>query len=259
MRALVLPLILCLFSVSASASISAARLAYRNGDYKEAAALALAGVGDKDPAAMDLLGDLFREGLGVRRDKETAFGWYEKAAQLDYVPALYRVGVYAHEGFGTSRDAVRGLSWILRVPEIRRPRAQFDAAMLNWIGFRASEREDAHALFMMGKALQNGWGVEVDARASAELYAAAAREGHPLARINLGAMRMRGEGVGEDKRAALAQFEKAAEEGYAIAQYNFGLVLVRDGGPYRDLPRGKRMLEQAAAQGYKPAERELSR
>lgn len=234
-------------------------MAYRSGDYKDAANLALAALGEKDPAAMDLLGDLFREGLGVRQDDETAFGWYEKAAKLNHLPALYRVAVYAHEGYGTPPDPARGLRWLLQAGAAERPEEGFDAETVDWIAFRASEREDPHALFLLAKILQNGWGVVRDLEGAAELYAAAVTAEHPLARINLGAMRLRGEGVGEDERAALGLFEKSAELGFAIAQYDAALILSRERGPFFDKPRAKALFEKAAAQGYEPAIRRLRR
>ncbi len=259
MRFLLFLLISPVFARAASSPVEAARLAYRNGDYKEAAQMALVGASRQDPAAMDLLGDLFREGKGVRQDAETAYGWYSKAAKKDYIPSLYRIGVYKHKGYGTDPDPKAGLREVLKASALADPDSQFDDTTVDWIGYRASEREDAHALFMLAKIVQNGWGVVADAKGAAELYAAAVIKNHPLACINLGAMRLRGEGIGEDKRAALALFDKAADDGYAIALYNYGLILVRDRGPFRDLPGGRKRLEKAAEQDYPPAIKELTR
>ncbi|PCI36740.1 MAG: hypothetical protein COB53_08545 [Elusimicrobia bacterium] len=238
---------------NASSSVEVARLAYRNGHYEKAAHLSLVAAAAQDPAAMALLGDLFREGRGVRQDPKTAYGWYAKAAEKDYIPSLYRIGVYLHEGYGTPTNAIAGLEKILKASSISNPNAQFDDATIDWIGYRASEEEDEHALFMLAKILQNGWGVIANEKGSIQLYAAA--ENHPLAQINLGALLL----GNEDLRTPFEMFEKAADKGYAIAQYNLGLLFSRDLGPYRDIKRGRMLLEKAAAQEYQPAIKELAR
>lgn len=247
------------FAQASSSPLEEARRGYINGEFEEAARQALISVSKHSPAAMDLLGDLFREGKGVRRDAQTAYGWYLKAASGDYIPSLYRIGVYAHQGFGTPPDPKEGLRAVLKAGSLPDANLQFDDETLAWLSYQASQLNDPHALFILGKALQNGWGVVTDAAGAAQLYAAAAEHGHPLAKINLGAMRLRGEGVPEDARSALSLFNDAAEEGHAIALYNYGLVLIRERGPFHDRAGGEKSLRRAAAQGYEPAVKELAR
>ena len=68
--------------------------------YESALTKALAG----DPQAQFLLGEAFRQGVGVPRNPKKAAEWYEKAAARSHIEALYALGTLYENGEGVRRE-----------------------------------------------------------------------------------------------------------------------------------------------------------
>ena len=87
-----------------------------------------------------------------------------------------------------------------------------------------------------------------DTREAARLYKAAAGEGSPLAKNNLGAFYERGEGVARDPREAARLYRAAADQGYPSAQANLAALYAQGrGGLPAGRPRGRSSVQLAAA------------
>lgn len=58
----------------------------------------------RDARAMNNLGLLYERGLGVEKDYQKAFGWYQKAADKGFVAAIYNIGYSYEHGLGTKKN-----------------------------------------------------------------------------------------------------------------------------------------------------------
>ena len=65
-------------------------------------------------------------------------------------------------------------------------------------------------------------------------YIKAAKQGHAIAKCNLGSFYFNGDGVEKDLKKAAEWFEQA-KQGHADAQYNLGVCYEHGGGVPQDL------------------------
>ena len=105
-KKLIFGLCLWLFATTLSfgANLQDGYSAYMKGDLKTAFIIfeELAEKGDIE--AQYNLGDMYRDGEGVRQDYKKAIYWYEKAANQGYAPAQYNLGVMYSNGKGVKQD-----------------------------------------------------------------------------------------------------------------------------------------------------------
>ena len=71
-----------------------------------------------DTAAMNNLGKMYYEGLGVTRKYSEAFKWFKKSADLDNATACYYVGIMYANGEGVSKSSSRALKWFRKGAEL---------------------------------------------------------------------------------------------------------------------------------------------
>src|SRR5919205_3778505 len=76
-----------------SQPIDAAIVAYQNQQYASALRLFEAAAQKGDREAQHTLGFMYRDGRGTKRNDAKAMAWYRKAAEQDYAPAAYNLGV----------------------------------------------------------------------------------------------------------------------------------------------------------------------
>ncbi|MDP3320091.1 MAG: hypothetical protein Q8S58_13260 [Bosea sp. (in: a-proteobacteria)] len=84
------------FPLSAGAAErDTAYAAYQTGHYRRALSEALKRIeaDSKDAAAMTLVGEIYRQGLGVRPDQRVATEWYERAAERGDINAAYALAI----------------------------------------------------------------------------------------------------------------------------------------------------------------------
>lgn len=76
--------------------------------------------------AMNNLGLLYERGLGVEKDYQKAFGWYQKAADKGFVAAIYKIGYSYEHGLGTKKNLKEAESWYSKVVDNGNHRAEKD-------------------------------------------------------------------------------------------------------------------------------------
>jgi TPR repeat protein len=144
---------------------------------------------------------------------EQAAPWIEAAAQYGMPRAMMLWGQYL-------LDAVGGVK-------------RDQAAAAEW--FRAAAQAgDREAMNMLGRCLENGWGVAVDYARAVRWFRASAEAGFDWGQYNLANMHLRGDGVEEDRAEALRWYHAAAAQGHAksinmVARFHEeGWVVPRD-------------------------------
>ena len=59
-----------------------------------------------------LMGDYYREGMGVEKDDEQAVHWYRKASDRNVDSAQFHLGNYYTEGVGVPKDYVEAYAYL---------------------------------------------------------------------------------------------------------------------------------------------------
>ena len=54
---------------------------------------------------------MYFNGIGVEKDEEKAFEWYEKSAKLNYIPAQLALAEMYSNGIGVEKDEEKASEW----------------------------------------------------------------------------------------------------------------------------------------------------
>ncbi|WP_316977795.1 hypothetical protein [Shumkonia mesophila] len=197
--------------------------------YESALTKALAG----DPQAQFLLGEAFRQGVGVARNPKKAAEWYEKAAARSHIEALYALGTLYENGEGVRRD---------------------DGRAVDWYRLAASIGRHGGAEFALARFYYYGRGVPADAGEALSWYKKAADDGHPAAQHVLGTIYENGWNVEADPVEAYKWFTLAIPNRHrAMAiDHAFDPVAARD-ALARKMTRNQIARGEKAAARWRPA------
>ena len=139
---------------------------------------------------------MYLNGIGVEKDEEKAFEWYEKSAKLNYAPAqLALAGMYLN-GRGVEKDEEKAFEWCEKSAKLNYAPAQFNLALM----------------------YLEGMGVEKDEEKAFEWYEKSAKLNYAPAQFTLALMYLYGIGVEKDEEKAFEWCEKSAKLNYAPAQ-----------------------------------------
>jgi TPR repeat protein len=219
-------------------SVDLAFGAYQRGFFLTALQEALARVKENpgDRAAMTLLGELYRDGLGVRRNLEEAARWYRLAADRGDRNAQFRLGLAHLTGEGAPKDRTLARQWLEK----------------------AAAQEHGGALYNLGVMAIDG--DTQDFPAAAGLFAKAARVGDMDAAYALAVFYREGKGVEPDRAASLRWLRRAAEEKHVAAMVEFAIALFNGAeGVEKDEGAAARMLGLAAQLNSPVAQNRLAR
>ena len=110
------------------------------------------------------LGFCYREGVGVTQNYQTAFGWYQKAAERKHANAQYELGKCYYEGKVVKQDYEKALAWYEK----------------------AADQGLAAAQYNLGCCHERGEVVKQDHDEAFKWYKKAAEHGHAETQHNLG-------------------------------------------------------------------------
>lgn len=150
----------------------------------------------KQPAAYNAIGNLYRMGNGVRKDIAEAFRWYQLGADAGDAQAMLNVGNCYYFGMGIEKDLSKAMNW--------------------WQ--QAADKGNAYAMAQMGDCYYSGLGVEKDLAKAVEYLAQAAEKNVSSAQYRLGLMYYNGEGVQQDRTYSKLLMQKARDGGMREAQ-----------------------------------------
>ncbi len=134
---------------------------------------------------------------------------------------------------------------------------QLESTDLAGLKMRA-ENGDALAQFRLGYLYEQGIGVPRDYRQAAELYRAAAVQGHSTAANNLAVLYDHGLGVKKDLRNAIEWYRVSAERGDSTGQCNLASVYFSGRGIPRDYNAAMKWFRAAAEHGLPAAQNNLA-
>ena len=228
--------------------------AYQRGQYKTAFDLATKRAQDNgDPKAMTMLGELYANAMGVKRDYAKAADWYKRAADGGDREAHVRAGDAAarrprrpgrprggRETAGllgqARRTRRRPIIWRCSISTDRRCRRTSSAPReLLRIAADAGNPEAQYALATFYK---EGTGVPKDVEKSVRLLQAASLADNVDAEVEYAIALYNGTGTPKNEAAAVALLRKAAKQNSPIAQNRLAHVLVSGQGAPMDKIEG---------------------
>ena len=171
--------------------------------------------------------------FSARADIDQSMFWFKRAAEAGHLIASYKYGYYLVK----SSD----------VDEVRLQEGE------KYIAY-AAQGKYVDALAYVGNASLNGSQIfPKNEEYAREVFEEAARQGHPMALAQLGAMLARGVGGISDKVTAARYTLDAANAGIPLAQFNMFALYMKGDGVLKNEAEGIRFLEEAAEQGHPKA------
>lgn len=188
--------------LAGAASLSAGQRAFEAGDYATALTELAPLAQEGDAEALNLLGQIYEQGLGVPADPQQAQQLYERGARQ------------GHLGSVNSLRALKNKAYS----------AEFAKVMPD------AEAGNASAQNRIGEMYEFGQGVKRDTTAAFQWYSKAAEQDLISAWHNLGRCYNFGTGVKQDYAAAEEWYRKAASQGYRDSMFFLGTLYATNHG-----------------------------
>ncbi len=223
--------------------------AYQAGHYRRAQAEALKRIeaDNSDAAAMTLVGEIYRQGLGVAPDQKAATEWYERAEARGDINAAFALATQLLDEKSGKRDPARAGKLLEKAAAAGHPAANYNLALALLAANREAEDKRAiacleiaaksqigDAMHALGVLAKQGRGMPESEEVAARWMKQAAAAGNVPGEVEYAIMLFNGTGVEKDEAAAASLFRRAAWEGNPIAQnrlaklYQFGLGIAPD-------------------------------
>ena len=188
-----------------------------------------------DPAAQTRLGWMYLGGQGVSKDADKGLQWMLRAGRQGYAPAQNALGWFFAHGMGVPQDDVEAVGWF------RKAAVQGDMLAQNNLGWM----------------IEHGRGGSRDDREAASWYARSAAKGHVRGELHYGLMLRDGRGKRKSPAVAAKWISKAAERGDAESQWEWAQMLAGGQGVRKNRAAALQWYEKAAAKGYALAKEKL--
>ena len=149
------------------------------------------------------LGNLYGDGVWVKRDVQAETYWYHKAADQGLVEAQSMLGLTYSDMYKKEKNEkhyTEAIYWYTK----------------------AAEQDDIVAQYRLAEMYADSEGSNKDYEQAIYWYSKAAEQGHYIASYTLGNMYYEGNVIEKNNQKAAYFFQKAAERGYVPAQYPLG-------------------------------------
>ena len=153
-----------------------------------------------DVFAQNELGNLYRYGYGVKKDKDKCLKWLTKSADAGYWKSLNQLGIIYIDGVLVQQDYSKAIKFYKKAADC---------------GYASSE-------YNLGGCYRDGTGVNKDISTSIEWYKKAYEHGRYEAALNLGDIYYYTEYRLEDDLKAMEWYKKSYEHGIHEGAYGLG-------------------------------------
>jgi TPR repeat protein len=174
-----------------------------------------------------LLGLMYSDGLGVKRNNAEAFKWLHKAGEQDQISAFYPLYDIYRKGKGVKKDNIEAVKWLRK----------------------AGEQGDYFVLMELVDIYRKGKGIKKDNAEVLKWLRKAAEYGHDFGFQELGLMYFEGNGVEQDYVDAAKWFRKAIEDGHGDSHYKLGLMYLEGLGVRQDDTEAAKLFCKGAELG----------
>jgi uncharacterized protein len=245
----------------------AAFAAYQRGYYLTAMREAVKRI-NADPGdgpAMTLIGELYKNGLGVPRDAAEAARWYKLAADLSNPQAAYALAMAKLSGDGVPKDRSEAAQLLEKAASKNHPGALYNLGLLvietdgaakdfgkaAQLFQKAADLGDSDGAYALGLLYKNGSGVEKSDEEAANWIGRAAKDGNVPAEVEYAIMLFNGAGIEKNEAAAAKLFLKAAVSNNPVAQNRAARILAAGRGLPKDIIEAMKWHLLAKAAGIK--------
>eukprot|EP01135_Chromosphaera_perkinsii_P010824 Nk52_evm19s2241 gene=Nk52_evmTU19s2241 len=181
------------------------------------------------PAACNMVGTMFENGLGREIDLPSAVYWYKEAAENDLGDALNNLGRLHENGKGVEKCVKTAEDYYRK----------------------AAENGHADAQANLGYLYEKGLiGLEPNYELANDWYKQSAYQGYAKGMNHYGSMYYHGLGCQRNPTAAVEWYRKGASQGHAPSQNNLGICYEEGAGVPKDLAMAKEMYHLSASQEY---------
>lgn len=205
---------------------------FQRGLYLSALASATELAETGDAAAQTLIGELYRQGLGVKKDQEIAFSWFKLGADNGNREAAFQLGFMHLDGIGTKKNKKEAAKYFSIAAEQNHVLALYNIGLMRLTGevleknfeiaaaalLKAAKLGNHDAQFAIGELYREGRGVKKDEILATIYFGQAARGGHDTAQIEYATRLLNGIGIRKNEDDAARWFLINARAGNAIAQ-----------------------------------------
>jgi TPR repeat protein len=215
---------------------------------------------------MTLVGEIYHDGLAIRRDDEEAVRWWRLGASFGDPQAAYEYGVALLAGSGVKADKAAARDSFLQAAGKGNLGALYNLGVLALQGVpdgkpdfaaaadyfrRAAEAGDGNSAYSYGVLLREGKGVPLDTDKAAFWLKRASDEGIIAGQVEYAIMLFNGVGVVKDEAGAAKIFRLAAGRRNPIAQNRLAHLYVTGRGVPKDIVRAALWGGLAKAAGLK--------
>jgi len=173
-----------------------------------------------------MMGTLYSQGMGVKKNLTQAAHWHEMAAKHGHLQSQYVLAIMYRDGEGVTRNPMQAVHWLEK----------------------ASQHGSSEAQYTLAAMYESGDGIPHDTEKAHHLYEEAAKHNHPKAQTALGLMAIRNH-TPPRFYEALAWFEKAAALGDALGQCRLGILYETGRGVPRNHEKAAHWYKKAVKQG----------
>lgn len=220
--------------------------------------------------ALTMLGNCYRNGIGVEQNMDKAVELYKQAVRsgsMDEVDpwSQFIMGLCFAKGDGVEKDGSKALEWFYKAARNGEGEAQamYHIGRFHFYGIateqnykqafewfrRACEVGDQDSNLYLGWMYKDGLYVECNYETALEYFTKAADAGNPRAMTELGILYINGNGIEKDVPTAVQWFRKAAELGEEVAQRKAAFSYIECPEEERDLQKALYWFELSADQG----------
>ena len=212
--------------------------AYQRGLYKTTFDLATTRAQyARDPKAMTMLGELYANALGVKRDYAKAAEWYQRAADGGDREGMFALAMMRLAGRGGPVNREEAVKLLASSAKLGNPKAAYNLALL----------------YLDGQTLPQ------DLKRAAELLRVAADAGSPEAQYALATFYKEGTGVPKDIDKAVRLLQAASLADNVDAEVEYAIALYNGTGTPKNQAAGVALLRKAARQNSPIAQNRLAR
>ena len=234
---------------AAAETVEEAQALYLAGEHAAALAVIEPAARAGDPLAQAVLGTAYDTGQGKPLSPQLAREWLRRAADQDYAPAAFALGMFWLEGRKEFEpDPEQAATWFGKAMALGHAEAFHMRArmMLDGLGgpgnpaaaaafaLTALELGSPDAGMLLAEMYLSGEGVPIDEERARATYARAGQLGHAPALSRLAVMHELGQGGPVDLTAAFALYQEATRLGDASAAVNLALFLTEQEGYWTD-------------------------
>lgn len=213
----------------------------------------------------NLKGYLYKYGKGVEKNLVEAFDWYEKAAHLGDVIAMYNLAGMYENGEGIEKNPKKAFEWYKHAAKAGNVNAIIDVAKqykaekkiekyIKWLE-KAANTGNTAAMHKFAEMYEENKNLTK----AFEWYEKAANAGNIFSINNLGYLFLHGEGIQQNLEKAFECFEKGTKLNHPSSMYNLGYLYDKGLGVKQDFNVALMWYEKAANAGNISAINSLAR